>query len=279
VTTAPPALLDELQEVALAVAGGAGALLGEYSTTALAHVSTKSSPTDLVSEADRASEAYIESALRKSRPDDSLLAEEGAAREGASGVRWVVDPLDGTTNFFFGLPAYSVSLAAQWQGQTVVGVVVDPSRHETWLSIQGRGAWCNGQPCHVATGRSTVATALLATGFSYKPDRRTHQGAVLATLLPAVRDIRRFGSAALDLCWLAAGRYDGYYESWLNEWDWAAGKLICQEAGASTTLVNGRTLVASVPDLHGELVALVEAAERHADLGADHLPPAPGGLV
>ena len=264
-STAPPALVDELKEVALSVGIGASEILRTFASAALAQVSTKSSPTDLVSEADRASEAYIESALRKARPGDSLLAEEGSAHDGGSGVRWVADPLDGTTNFVFRLPAYSVSLAAQWQRETVVGVVVDPSRQETWMAVQGQGAWCNDEPCHVASDRSSVATALLATGFSYQPDRRAVQGAVLAMVLPVVRDIRRFGSAALDLCWLAAGRYDGYYESWLNEWDWAAGRLICQEAGASTTLVNGRTLVASEPDIHAELVKLIEAAERRAD--------------
>jgi len=258
------ALLDELRDVALAVATGAAGVLAGYSAALLSQVSTKSSPTDLVSEADRASEQYIVASLRQARPQDSLLAEEGGSYPGRSDVRWVADPLDGTTNFFFGVPAYSVSLAAQWKGRSVVGVVVDPCHHETWLGVAGRGSWCNGEPCHVRPGCSSLATALVATGFSYRPEQRAQQAAVVAGLLPVVRDIRRFGSAAIDLCWVAGGRFDAYYESWLNEWDWAAGSLICQEAGAMVTLARGRTLVASVPEIHDNLGALLAKAEAAA---------------
>ncbi|MGC8627545.1 MAG: inositol monophosphatase family protein [Acidimicrobiales bacterium] len=262
----PDELLSELKELAVSVAVGAAHVLVQYSASDLSDVRTKSSPTDLVSEADRASETYITSALRQARPDDSLLAEEGTRREGKSGIRWVADPLDGTTNFFFGVPAYSVSLAAQWHGKTVVGAVVDPSRQETWAAVIGRGAQCNGKPCRVASGRSTLATALVATGFSYRPERRAVQAAVLAELLPVVRDIRRFGSAAIDLCWVAAGRYDAYYESWLNDWDWAAGQLICQEAGGSVSMLSQRTLVASTPEIHDDLSAALAEGEKKAGL-------------
>jgi fructose-1,6-bisphosphatase/inositol monophosphatase family enzyme len=265
--TPPEALLSELRAIALDVATGAAGVLQQYSSKDLSQVSTKSSPTDLVSEADRASEAYIVSALQRARPDDAILAEEGGARQGASVVRWVADPLDGTTNFFFGLPAYSVSLAAEWRGRAVVGVVVDPSRGETWLGVLGHGASCNGDSCHVASGRSELATALVATGFSYTSERRAQQAAVLQELLPVVRDIRRFGSAALDLSWLASGRFDAYYESWLNDWDWAAGRLICQEAGAAVSMLGGDTLLASTPELHGQLSSLLTGARersRHA---------------
>ena len=257
-------LLDELYELALRVATGAAALLSSYATKQLEHVETKSSPTDLVSEADRASEHFIGAELSKARPDDSVLGEEGTSRQGGSGVEWVADPLDGTTNFFFGVPAWSVSLAAKAGGQPVVGVVVDPSRQETWSAAAGRGAWCNGSRCHVAEGRSELSTALVATGFGYKRERRAEQAAVLPRLLPAVRDIRRVGSAALDLCWVAAGRYDAFYEANLNEWDWAAGALLCLEAGGTITRLDGEILLASTPSLSQPLAELISAARKGA---------------
>ena len=256
-TGIPASLLDELAEVASRVATGAAAVLQNYSASHLTQVSTKSSPTDLVSEADRASEAYILSELRRTRPDDSVMGEEGASHHGTSGVSWVADPLDGTTNFCFGVPAYSVSLAAKYQGRYVVGVVVDPSRAETWSAALGRGAWCNGAPCQVATGRSELATALVATGFSYRPEQRREQAKVLQAVLPAVRDIRRIGSAALDLCWVAAGRFDAFYEANLHEWDWAAGRLICEEAGADWAVLSGDMLLVAAPALSRPLADLL----------------------
>ncbi|MGH9107805.1 MAG: inositol monophosphatase family protein [Acidimicrobiales bacterium] len=259
-TTIPGTLLDELSEVAFRVASGAAEVLSHFSPEHLQHVSTKSSPTDLVSEADRASEAYIASELGRARPDDSLLGEEGSSRQGTSEVSWVADPLDGTTNFYFGVPAYSVSLAALYGGRAAVGVVVDPERKETWRAALGRGARRNGTSCHCAEGRSELATALVATGFGYRPERRAEQAAGLPSLLPRVRDIRRFGSAALDLCWVAGGRLDAYYESNLNAWDWAAGRLICQEAGAEVTMLPGNILLASTPSLVQPLAELLMAA-------------------
>jgi myo-inositol-1(or 4)-monophosphatase len=258
--TVPPPLLDELYELALQVAAGAGRVLASYATVRLEQVETKSSPTDLVSEADRASEDFIVSELRRARPGDSLLAEEGGTYEGTSGVSWVADPLDGTTNFFFGVPAWSVSLAAKFDGRTVAGAVVDPSRDEVWSAAIGRGAWRNGLACQVARGRSQLATALVATGFAYKSERRSEQAALVARVLPAVRDIRRFGSAALDLCWVAGGRYDAYYESHLNDWDWAAGSLICQEAGGTVSHLPGHILLATTPELTPALRDLLVGA-------------------
>ncbi len=263
----PEDLLDELHDVAVRVATGAAEVLRHYSPERLREVSTKSSPTDLVSEADRASEAYIVGELRSARPADSFVGEEGTSYVGTSAVSWVADPLDGTTNFFFGLPAFSVSLAAQYDGRSVVGVVVDVNRQETWTATVGRGAFCNGVACHVASGRSVLATALVATGFSYSTERRAKQAAVLPYLLPAVRDIRRFGSAALDLCWVAAGRYDAYYESGLNAWDSAAGSLICEEAGGEVTTLVDSTLLATTPELSGPLIKLLTEAQRAAALG------------
>ena len=265
---APEDLLDELLEVAMRVATGAAEVLRQYSPARLKEVSTKSSPTDLVSEADRASEACIVSELRAARPSDSFVGEEGTSYSGTSRVSWVADPLDGTTNFFFDLPAFSVSLAAEYDGRAVVGVVVDVSRRETWSGAAGRGAWCNGAPCHVANGRSVLATALVATGFSYRPERRAEQAAVLPYLIPAVRDIRRFGSAALDLCWVAAGRFDAFYESGLNAWDWAAGSVICQEAGGEVTRLPDDTLLATTPELRDPLIALLTESQNAAALAA-----------
>jgi myo-inositol-1(or 4)-monophosphatase len=265
-TAVPADLLDELQHVAMQVATGAAQVLRQYSPARLREVSTKSSPTDLVSEADRASEAYIVSELRSARPSDSFVGEEGTCYRGTSEVSWVADPLDGTTNFFFDVPAYSVSLAAQYEGRPVVGVVVDVVRQETWTAAVGRGAWCNGSPCHVASGRSVLATALVATGFSYSPERRAEQAAVLPYLVPAVRDIRRFGSAALDLCWVAGGRFDAFYESGLNDWDSAAGSVICEEAGGELTMLPGSILLATTPELTGPLVKLLTEAQDAAAL-------------
>ncbi|HTW08693.1 MAG TPA: inositol monophosphatase family protein [Acidimicrobiales bacterium] len=254
-------LLTELSDVALRTASAAARLLEEYSHAVTHDVSTKSSPTDLVSEADRASEARIFADLRSARPNDSVLGEEGAAHDGTSGISWVADPLDGTTNFVFGIPAFAVSLAALWDGRPVVGVVVDPSRKETWTATRGRGTTLNGSPCHVASGRSQLSTALVATGFGYRVERRAEQAALLPRLLPAVRDIRRFGSAALDLCWVACGRYDAYYESHLNEWDWAAGRVICEEAGGVVERLPGELLLASTQELSAPLAGLLTALQ------------------
>jgi myo-inositol-1(or 4)-monophosphatase len=265
----PGELLDELSSVGLRVATGAAELLLSYFGSALEDVKTKSSPTDLVSEADKASEAYLLGELRALRRHDSVVGEEGSAHEGTSDVSWVFDPLDGTTNFLFGVPAFSVSVAARYRGRTVMGVVVDPSLHETWAAALGRGASCNGKRCQVAEGRSTADTALVATGFGYLPERRAEQAAWLPTVLPRVRDIRRLGSAALDLCWVAAGRYDAFYESHLNDWDSAAGRLICEEAGGHVEVLEGEILLATTPSLAGPLSALLKEARGRS---------VPGGL-
>ncbi len=253
-------VLQELAGVALDAARAAAAVLERGRSDGAEGVSTKSSATDMVSDVDRAAEAIVSRILHERRPGDGVLGEEGTTREGSTGVRWVVDPLDGTTNFLFGIPQFSVSVAAEVDGQTAVGVVVDPSRDETWAAVRGGGAWCNGTPCRVAAHRSTLPTALVATGFGYQAARREWQAQVVARVIPAVRDIRRFGSAALDLCWTAAGRYDAYYEWGLNPWDLAAGALICEEAGARVEILPGRVIVASPPDLFEALRELLEQA-------------------
>lgn len=262
--------MAELAGVAFECARAAAAVLtdargggraGTLAESVSKSVSTKISPTDMVSDVDRGAEAAIAAVLAERRPDDAVLGEEGTAREGTTEVRWVVDPLDGTTNYLFGIPQYSVSVAAETvAGETLVGVVVDPSHEEVWAAARGWGAHRNGVECRVASGRSALATALVGTGFGYRSERRAWQGDVAAHVLPRVRDLRRFGSAALDLCWTAGGRLDAYYEWGLNAWDLAAGALICQEAGGRVDVMPGNLVVAAVPELFDPLCELLEAA-------------------
>ncbi|HET9442788.1 MAG TPA: inositol monophosphatase family protein [Acidimicrobiales bacterium] len=248
----PRALLD----VAVTLAVEAGALLAGGRASARVDVATKTSGTDMVTEIDRASERLIADRLAELRPDDSLLGEEGAARTGTTGVCWVVDPLDGTTNYLYGFPAFTVSVAAEVDGVAVAGAVHDPVHGETFSAARGLGAWCDGRPLHVG-GPPTLATALVATGFSYDAAQRGRQAAVLPRLLPAVRDIRRAGAASLDLCWVAAGRLDGYYETGLNPWDRAAGELVAREAGARVRELAPGGLIVAGPDLIDPLARLV----------------------
>jgi myo-inositol-1(or 4)-monophosphatase len=254
------ALLAELAGVALACSTAAVEVLRQSVDGPRRSVETKSSLTDMVSEVDRAAEEAVAQVLAWRRPDDEVLAEEGTARPGSSGVRWVVDPLDGTTNFLFGIPQFAVSVAAEVDGEPQVGIVVDPSREETWAAVAGWGARRNGMPCRVASGRSTLATALVATGFGYQAARREWQGEVAAHVLPRVRDLRRFGAASLDLCWTAGGRFDAYYEWGLNPWDLAAGALICAEAGGQVATFPSRLIVATTPELFAPLCTLLIAA-------------------
>lgn len=252
-------LPDELLAVATAAATAAARLIQSESGRPRHDVSTKTSPTDLVSGVDRAAEHCVVTVLAGSRPNDAILAEEGTSRPGSTGVRWVIDPLDGTTNFLFGIPAYSVSVAAEVDGQGVVGVVVDPSRDEIWRAVRGRGTTRNGQVQRLPADPPPLATALVATGFSYLSDRRAYQARVVAHVLPRVRDIRRFGSAALDLCWVAGGRVNAYYELGLQPWDLAAGLLIATEAGAEVATLADGTVVAAAPGLMDPLRGILEA--------------------
>ncbi len=239
-------------------AAAAGELLLERFGGPARGVERKSSRTDLVSDADRDAEAAIEEILSAERPDDGLLAEEGSSREAVSGRRWVVDPLDGTTNFLYGIPAWAVSIALEDADGSALGVVADPVRGETFTAIRGRGAACNGEPIEV-TGEERLDTALVATGFSYEAQERQAQAALLAEVLPRVRDIRRVGAAALDLCWVATGRLDAYYERGLKHWDWAAASLLVAEAGGRLRWLEGepRGLVAGSPMVVDGLLELV----------------------
>jgi myo-inositol-1(or 4)-monophosphatase len=200
-------------------------------------VASKTTTTDPVSEADRAAERLIASSLLAAFPDDGLLGEEGQAPTGgSSGRRWVVDPLDGTVNFLYGQPSWCVSIACEDEDGWLVGVVHQPTSGETFAARRGHGAWLGDAPLTVSDPDRLAAT-LVATGFAYDPQVRAAQGAQVAALLPVVRDIRRGGSAALDLAWCAAGRVDGYLEFGLQPWDWAAGSLLVREAGGVVTHV------------------------------------------
>jgi len=244
---------DALLEVAVDAATMAGALLAERARRgAERQVSSKSTPTDLVSEADLASERAIRELLARRRPHDGFLGEEGGrAEQGDSGLSWVVDPLDGTINFLFGIPQWSVSVAVRDGQGTVAGAVYDPNRDELFTATRGgspklvraegvvelagpgRGGPVDGHGAGdwEGAGEEDLARAMVATGLAYGADVRAAQARALARLVPRVRDIRRFGSAALDLTWTAAGRYDAYFERSVKQWDIAAGALICERAG------------------------------------------------
>jgi myo-inositol-1(or 4)-monophosphatase len=220
-------------------------------------VHAKSTPTDLVSEADLAAEQLIRGILRERAPDDGIVGEEGEDVASASGRYWVIDPIDGTINFLFGYPQWCVSVACEG----VAGVVYDPLRDELFAGGAGLTTTLNGEPVE-GPAHTDLATALVATGFGYDAQQRGEQGAMAATVLPRCRDLRRAGSAALDLAWTAAGRVDAYYERGLSPWDWAAGRLIAVEAGASVRELEGEPagLIAGPPDLIDELLELIAGA-------------------
>ena len=219
----------------------------------------KSSRTDLVSDADRDAERVITDLIRGERPEDGLMGEEGTGVEGRSGRRWVIDPLDGTTNFLYGFPAWSVSIALRDESGTAVGVVHDPGRGETFSAARGEGARLNGEAIEVSAC-DQLELSLVATGFSYGAEARAAQAETLSRVLPRVRDIRRPGSAALDLSYLACGRVDAYYERDLKPWDWDAGRLIVAEAGGAVRDLDGEPpalAAAATPELLGALLELV----------------------
>ena len=230
---------------------------------------TKSSPTDVVTEADRAVEQLLLSGIAAARPDDGVLGEEGAAVAGTSGLRWVVDPVDGTVNFLYGIPQWAVSIGVEDASGALVGVVYDPGKDELFQAVRGEGASLNGSAIS-CTSVGSLAEALVGTGFGYDARRRAAQARVLPDLLPRARDIRRLGSGALDLCGVAAGRLDAYYEQGLAPWDLCAGGLIAREAGALVTGLRGAAagpalVLAAGPGVHGELHDLLVEHDADAD--------------
>lgn len=222
---------QKLLELARTIAGEAGRLLVDGRPRNLGVEHTKSSPTDVVTEMDTAAERLIRELVSAARPDDGFLGEEGGEQAGTSGVTWVVDPIDGTVNYLYDLPGWAVSIGVEVAGTAVAGVVLAPRFGEEFTAALGDGARRNGEPIAVRPA-CELAGALVATGFGYRADRRARQGEIVAALLPQVRDIRRAGSAALDLCAVACGRVDGYFERGAQPWDLSAAGLIAAEAGA-----------------------------------------------
>jgi len=258
---------EQLLDIAVDLVRRAGDLARGMRAEAVHRVGTKSTDTDVVTAADVAAERLVEDALRELRPGDTVLGEEGADAAGAppGRVRWILDPIDGTVNYLYGVSHYAVSLAAEVDGEVVAGVVRDPVTGEEWTATAGGGAWRDGH----RLGGSAVTElghALVATGFGYDPARRAHQAAVLADVLPRVRDIRRLGAAAIDLCLAAEGRVDAFYEKGLNLWDRAAGGLIATEAGLRVTGLGGRPpgpdmVLAAPPGIYPQLHKLLSEAD------------------
>jgi myo-inositol-1(or 4)-monophosphatase len=261
----PPSELDAL----LALARAAGTDAARHLLEALARddldISSKATPTDLVTDVDRAAERIIVERLIGARPNDGVEGEEGTAITGTSGVHWIIDPLDGTTNFVYGHPGFSVSIAAVVDGVPSVGVVFDPLLDECFTARLGGGAHRNGVPIHCST-LDRLSLALVATGFSYDSANRAHQAQVLTSVLPAIRDIRRMGGAAIDLASVGCGRVDAYYERGLQAWDLAAGAIIAAEAGAQVGDLDGAPpsadyCVSAPPALFGPLTELLALAD------------------
>jgi myo-inositol-1(or 4)-monophosphatase len=226
-------------------------------------VQTKTTPTDLVSDADVAAESAIRRVLAQRRPGDAILGEEGGA-SGEGELRWLVDPLDGTVNYLYEIPAFAVSVACEDASGTVVGVVFDPVRGECFAATRSGAAMVNGEPIRLPQRATQLELAMVATGFAYDATLRARQASVLATVLPRVRDIRRVGAAALDLAWCACGRFDAYYERGLHPWDLAAGSLIAARAGLSMRQLAARGddpsgVVVAPEGLVDELFSLVDA--------------------
>lgn len=273
-----PALLAVALEVSVAAAALVrarrmevfGPLGGSDLAAAEDAVQSKSTPTDPVTVVDTESEDLVRRMLARLRPQDAILGEEqGGGLETPDGVRWVVDPIDGTVNFLYGIPAYAVSLAAQVDGRSVAGVVVDVARGLVYAASVGGGATVTDPDGVVtplrATGLQDPALALVATGFGYERERRQAQGRLIAELLPRVRDIRRVGAAALDLCMVASGGVDAHFEHGLSPWDWAAGALIAAEAGAVVRVpdadsrsADGQVTLALAPGIADALTAVFE---------------------
>ena len=222
---------------------------------------TKSTGTDIVTKFDRAAESEIVAQLRAARPDDAIVGEEGTADSGTSGYAWFIDPIDGTTSFVYDLPTWSCSVAVAHDDTMLAGAVYVPPLDELFDAALGHGARLNGHPISTST-ETDLGLALVATGFSYHPEARRAQAERLARMIGSFRDIRRMGSAAIDLCFVAAGRLDVYFEQYLNNWDSAAGELIAREAGAITSNFSGGPahpgeMLASAPGIHRAFVDLL----------------------
>ncbi len=265
-TTAPPDPA-ELLHIAVGAVRRAAGTARAMRADAIGDVATKSTRTDIVTAADRAVERLVVDHLHEVRPGDAVLGEEYGATGTGGGVRWLLDPIDGTVNYLYGLAPYAVSLAAEVAGRVVCGVVHEVAGGEEWTAVRGGGAYRAGRRL-AGSAVVELAQALVATGFGYAAERRAYQARVLAQLLPEIRDVRRFGAAAVDLCLAAEGRVDAYFEKGLNVWDYAAGALVAQEAGLLVSGLAGAepgpTFVLAAPPaiypaLHDRLVELAAA--------------------
>jgi myo-inositol-1(or 4)-monophosphatase len=256
--------LRELETVAASAARAAADLI-RHNIGRATRLAEKSSPTDVVTRTDLEAEQLIRERLEQATPGAGILGEEGGQTRTTTGeararLQWVVDPLDGTVNFLYALPVIAVSVAAALDGEVVAGAVVDVVRGETFTASAGHGARLDGSPIEISQCQS-LAQALVLTGFSYQADMRARQGAIVQSLLPVARDIRCFGSAALQLCWVGAGRADAYFERDTKVWDHAAGALIAREAGAVTELPcpeNDGLAIAAPPTIFDHLRTVVE---------------------
>jgi myo-inositol-1(or 4)-monophosphatase len=265
----------DLRELAERLARSAGDLVRTGRPDRVEVAATKSTATDVVTRMDADSEALLRREIAAARPDDAVLGEEDGSTAGTSGITWVVDPIDGTVNYLYGVASYAVSVAAvvgpvdplRWT--VVAGAVHSVVDGRTWTAGAGGGATLDGRPLRVG-GPAELSGCLVGTGFGYDAERRRAQARVLVDVLPRVRDIRRLGSAAIDLCLVASGELDMYYERGLNPWDMAAGALVAQEAGATVTGLRGRAAdremtVAGPPERVAELVRVLEDVDADTD--------------
>ena len=227
---------------------------------------TKSSPTDMVTQFDTASEELITKGLAQLRPLDAIVGEEGATKTGTSGITWHIDPIDGTSNFFFDIPMWAVSIGAVDAHGPLVGAVYAPALQEMFTAARGEGATLNGNK--ISCRENTLLTdALVCTGFSYRVHERPQHAMRVAHMLTEIRDIRRFGAAAIDLCFVACGRFDAYFEEHLHSWDLVAGQVIATEAGAIVTDYHGaqvtpRQVLAATPGIHQQLIELIARSTK-----------------
>lgn len=259
----------ELAQLAWDCAQGAGAFLKNERPKNL-NIDTKSSASDLVSEMDRGAEALIVDLITALRPEDSILGEEGSNRIGDSGVRWIIDPLDGTVNYLFGIPLWGVSVAVEIDGVVQLGVIAIPETNKSYVGVSGVGAYCvTGESLEklIVRESSEIESAIIATGFGYSSVRRGLQAEVVSLLLPQIADIRRSGCAVVDLCWLASGFIDGYFEIGLNPWDYAAGALIVALAGGRVEAPIdgdlGKLLISSTPVIFKKFEEILFTAGAH----------------
>ena len=262
-------LADELLGIATDLARAAGDMALAGRKAGLHNVQTKSTATDMVTEFDRASEVLIVEGMRIARPDDAIVGEEGASISGTSGITWHIDPIDGTTNFLYDLPAWAVSIGASDADGPLAGVVYIPALGEMFSATRNGGAFLNGSPIH-CNNITDVSQALVCTGFSYSADQRTIQAKRVSQFIHQSRDIRRAGAAAIDLCFVACGRIDAYFEENLHQWDIAAGILIAHEAGCKSGDFSGNAprpaeILTSAPAIFDQLSQLIMAASMQTE--------------